>query len=149
MRTLPRMTGRLLVGLTWIYCVVIVVLALLWLAGIQGIWWLDLANVFALCLFAPLLLLAPIAWLIPARRLRGAAILASDYSQFAARLHDTYRETNWGFGHTTRAAYAWREYRSRCRSPASITSGARVALFRQPRELRAAVSPTIAWSSRI
>jgi len=76
MRTLLRMTGRLLVGLTWIYCVTIVILALLWLVGIQGIWWLDLANVFALCLFAPLLLLAPIAWLLPARRLRGAAILA-------------------------------------------------------------------------
>src|SRR5215212_8439007 len=70
MPTLLRMTGRLLVGLTWIYCVGIVVLALLWLAGIQGIWWLDLANVFALCLFAP------IAWLIPARRLHGAAALA-------------------------------------------------------------------------
>ena len=76
MRTLLRMTGRLLVDLTWIYCVGIVILALLWLAGIQGIWWLDLANVFALCLFAPLLLLAPIAWLLPTRRLRGAAILA-------------------------------------------------------------------------
>ncbi len=59
MRTLLRMTGRLLVGLTWIYCIGLVVLALLWLAGIQGIWWLDLVNVFALCLFAPLLLLAP------------------------------------------------------------------------------------------
>ena len=52
MRIMLRMTGRLLVGLAWIYCVVIVVMALLWLAGIQGIWWLDLANVFALCLFA-------------------------------------------------------------------------------------------------
>jgi endonuclease/exonuclease/phosphatase family metal-dependent hydrolase len=76
MRTLLRMTGRLLVGLIWLYYVVIIVLALLWLAGIQGIWWLDLANVFALCLFAPLLLLAPIPWLIPARRLRAAAVLA-------------------------------------------------------------------------
>ena len=49
MRTLLRMTGRLLVGLTWLYCVGVVILALLWLAGIHGIWWLDLANVFALC----------------------------------------------------------------------------------------------------
>ena len=24
----------------------------------------------------------------------------ADYAQFAARLHDAYRETNWGFGHT-------------------------------------------------
>ena len=51
MRTLLWMIGRLLVGLSWIYCVGIAVLALLWLAGVQGIWWLDLANVFALCLF--------------------------------------------------------------------------------------------------
>jgi hypothetical protein len=75
MRTLLRMTGRLLVDLTWIYCVGIIILALLWLASIQGIWWLELANVFVLCLFAPLLLLAPIAWLLPTRRLHGAAIL--------------------------------------------------------------------------
>ena len=75
MRTLLWMIGRLLVGLSWIYCVGIAVLALLWLAGIQGIWWLDLANVFALCLFVPLLLLAPIAWLFPAQRLRGATAL--------------------------------------------------------------------------
>src|SRR5215212_9776751 len=75
MPTLLRMTGRLLVGLTWIYYIVIVVLALLWLVGIQGIWWLDLANVLAVCLFAPLLLFAPLAWLLPARRLRGATVL--------------------------------------------------------------------------
>jgi endonuclease/exonuclease/phosphatase family metal-dependent hydrolase len=76
MRTLLRMTSLLLIGLTWAYCVGLVILALLWLAGIQGIWWLDLANVFALCLFTPLLLLVPISWLISARRLRGAAVLA-------------------------------------------------------------------------
>lgn len=75
MGTLLRMTGRLLVGLTWIYCVGIIVLALLWLSGIQGFWWLDLANVFALCLFAPLVLIVPIAWLLPEWRLRRAAVL--------------------------------------------------------------------------
>jgi endonuclease/exonuclease/phosphatase family metal-dependent hydrolase len=48
-----------------------------WLAGVQGIWWLDLANVFALWLFAPLLLLAPIIWLLRARRSRGVIALAA------------------------------------------------------------------------
>jgi vancomycin resistance protein VanJ len=76
MRTLLWMTGRLVVGLTWIYCVGVIILALFWLAGVQGIWWLDLANIFALYLFAPLLLLAPITYLVSARQLRGAAGLA-------------------------------------------------------------------------
>jgi endonuclease/exonuclease/phosphatase (EEP) superfamily protein YafD len=81
------MTGQLLVGLTGLYCVVIIVLALLWLSGIQGFWWLDLANVFALCLFAPLLLLAPLAWLIPVPRLRRTSVLAvvAFFGLFGAR----------------------------------------------------------------
>jgi vancomycin resistance protein VanJ len=88
MRTLLRMTGRLLLSLIGIYCVGLVVLALLWLFGVYGIWWLDLANVFALCLFAPLLLLAPLTWLVPGRRLRGAAVLAvvAFFGLFGARL---------------------------------------------------------------
>jgi vancomycin resistance protein VanJ len=76
MRTVLRMIGRLLVGLTLIYCVGVFILALLWLIGMQGIWWLDLANIFALYLFIPLLLIVPIAWLVPTRRLRGVAVLA-------------------------------------------------------------------------
>jgi endonuclease/exonuclease/phosphatase (EEP) superfamily protein YafD len=68
--------GRLLVGAIWIYCVGIIALAIAWAAGDQGIWWLNLANVFALYLFAPLLVLAPVSWLMPARRLRAATALA-------------------------------------------------------------------------
>src|SRR5690242_7701781 len=60
MRTLLQLTRRLMIGLVWLYCLGVIVLAVVWLAGVQGIWWLDLANVFALWLFAPLLLLAPI-----------------------------------------------------------------------------------------
>src|SRR5215212_3448256 len=88
MPTLLRMTGRLLVGLTWIYSAGIVALALIWLFGVYGIWWLDLANVFALCLFAPLLVLAPLAWVIPALRLRGAVVLVAVafFGLFGARL---------------------------------------------------------------
>jgi vancomycin resistance protein VanJ len=82
-----RMIGRLLVGLTWIYCIGIVALALLWLSGFQGIWWLNLANVFALCLFTPLLLLVPVSWLMPVPRLHGVVALAvvAFFGLFGAR----------------------------------------------------------------
>jgi len=88
MRALLRMTGQLVVGLTWIYCAGVIILALLWLSGLQGIWWLDLANIFALYLFAPLVLLAPITWLVFGRQLRAAAIaaLAAFLGLFGARL---------------------------------------------------------------
>jgi vancomycin resistance protein VanJ len=88
MRILLRTTGSLLLGATWIYCVGVAALALVWFADYQGMWWLDLANVFALYLFAPLLLIAPLSWLMPALRLRGAAALAlaAFFGLFGARL---------------------------------------------------------------
>jgi vancomycin resistance protein VanJ len=87
MHNLLRLTGRLLLNLVRLYCIGIVALALLWLAGVHGIWWLDLANVFALCLFAPLVLLVPLAWLIPEWRLRGSAVLVvvAFFGLFGAR----------------------------------------------------------------
>jgi endonuclease/exonuclease/phosphatase (EEP) superfamily protein YafD len=59
-----------------LYCAGLLVLALLWTIGIQGIWWLDLANVFALCLFAPLALLAPVALMSHRRELQSSVVIA-------------------------------------------------------------------------
>ncbi|MBK9943808.1 MAG: endonuclease/exonuclease/phosphatase family protein [Kouleothrix sp.] len=75
-RMLVRGLGRALRALAMLYCLGLVILAALWLAGIQGIGLLDLANIFALYLFAPLVLIAPLAWLVRARWLRAAAVLA-------------------------------------------------------------------------
>jgi endonuclease/exonuclease/phosphatase (EEP) superfamily protein YafD len=76
MHPLVRTTRRLLVGATSIYCVGLIVLALLWAIGIRGIWWVDLTNIFALHLFAPFLLLGPLAMLVPSRWLRRAIVVA-------------------------------------------------------------------------
>ena len=76
MRALLRTARRLMAVAAMLYCAVLLVLALLWTIGIQGIWWLDLANVFALCLFAPLAFLAPAAFLSRRRGLHGSVVIA-------------------------------------------------------------------------
>jgi endonuclease/exonuclease/phosphatase (EEP) superfamily protein YafD len=76
MRSLRQVTRRLLAVATILYCIGLVVLALLWTMGIQGFWWLDLANIFALYLFAPLLLLGPAAIIFPTRGSRSATLIA-------------------------------------------------------------------------
>jgi vancomycin resistance protein VanJ len=59
-----------------IYCVIVVALVLIWTIGPGGIWWLELLNIFALFLFAPLLLLAPVALLLRSSWMRGAVLFA-------------------------------------------------------------------------
>ena len=76
MRMVLQKSRQLLGGLVWLYVLGVMVLGLLWLAGIHGRWWLDLLNIFALYVFAPLVVLVPLAWLLGARRLRVAASLA-------------------------------------------------------------------------
>jgi endonuclease/exonuclease/phosphatase (EEP) superfamily protein YafD len=76
MRTLLRTARRFLALATISYCVGLFVLALLWTIGIQGLWWLDLTNIFALYLFAPLVLLVPAALLSPRRALRSVVLIA-------------------------------------------------------------------------
>src|SRR5262245_28547540 len=88
MRVLLGTARRLLAAATILYCVGLIVLALLWLAGIQGIWWLDLLNMFALCLFAPLLVIVPLTYVVSPRQLRSVLVLASAgfLGLFGARL---------------------------------------------------------------
>lgn len=76
MRMLLRTSGQLVVGLIWIYLIGVMTLALLWLSGTRGHWWLDLLNIFALYFFAPLIVIVPLTWLLHARRLRVATVLA-------------------------------------------------------------------------
>jgi len=76
MRALLRTAWRLMAVATMLYCAGLLVLAVLWAIGIQGVWWLDLANVFALFLFAPLVFLAPAAFLSRRRGLQGSVVIA-------------------------------------------------------------------------
>ncbi len=76
MRTLLRTARRLLAIATILYCAGLLVLALLWTIGFQGVWWLELANIFAPHLFAPLLLLAPAAILSHSRWQQIAVLTA-------------------------------------------------------------------------
>ena len=71
MRTVLQKGGWIVVGLIWLYLIGVSSLGLLWLGGIRGLWWLDLLNIFALYFFAPLIVLAPLAWL---RRSRGMGV---------------------------------------------------------------------------
>jgi hypothetical protein len=66
---------RALIGAAMIYSIAVVALGLLWTIGPDHAWWLALSNVFALYLFAPLLLLAPAALLLRSRWLRAAVML--------------------------------------------------------------------------
>jgi endonuclease/exonuclease/phosphatase (EEP) superfamily protein YafD len=84
-----RRTARgLLIGTAVLYCIVVVALGLIWTFGPDGIWWLELSNIFALFLFAPLLLLAPAALLLRSGWLRGATslTLAAFLALFGSRL---------------------------------------------------------------
>jgi hypothetical protein len=79
---------RLLIGATLIYCLGVVILMILWTTYIRQAWWVALSNVFALYLFAPLLLFVPAALLVRSRWLRGAVLLslAVFLALFGARL---------------------------------------------------------------
>jgi endonuclease/exonuclease/phosphatase (EEP) superfamily protein YafD len=85
---LKRTTRGLLIGMAVLYCVVVVALGLIWTFGPDGIWWLELSNIFALFLFAPLLLLTPAALLLRSDWLRGATLLtlAAFLALFGSRL---------------------------------------------------------------
>jgi len=74
MDTLLRTARWLLASATILYCVGLLVLELLWKTGTQEYWWLNLANIFALLLFAPLLLLAPLALLSRSRKAQFAVL---------------------------------------------------------------------------
>jgi endonuclease/exonuclease/phosphatase (EEP) superfamily protein YafD len=86
--TLTRAARGLLVGGATLYCIAIVTLSLLWTIAPDNIWWLELSNIFALFLFAPLLPLAPIALLLRSGWLRAAVLftLAAFMALFGARL---------------------------------------------------------------
>lgn len=66
---------RALVGLTWLYCLLILYLTAVWLLMPQRFWLISLTNLFAPLFFLPLLALLPLAVLIRTRRMIvGAAI---------------------------------------------------------------------------
>lgn len=75
MGTVMRSARWLLVATAMLYCIAVVALGLLWTIHPDGRWWLALSNVFALYLFAPLLLIVPAALLLRSRWLRGAALI--------------------------------------------------------------------------
>lgn len=76
MQALRRATRRLLIGATLIYCIGLLALAALWFSAGPRPWWLAIANVFALLLFAPLLLCIPAALVIRSWWMRGAVAAA-------------------------------------------------------------------------
>jgi vancomycin resistance protein VanJ len=82
MQAMPRAAGRVLAGAASIYCATISILALFWAIGLRGPWWLDLARIFALYLFAPLPLLLVAAVL--ARRWRRRSFVAGPMVAFLA-----------------------------------------------------------------
>ena len=75
MRTIGLVLRRLLSDAAAIYCGGVIVLVALWHTAAQPPWWLALANVFALYLFAPLLLLAPAALVVRSRGLRSTVVV--------------------------------------------------------------------------
>jgi endonuclease/exonuclease/phosphatase (EEP) superfamily protein YafD len=76
-----------MIGATSIYCVGLLALAALWATAEPRPWWLAITNVFALLLFAPLLLCIPAALVIRSWWMRGAvaAALALFLALFGAR----------------------------------------------------------------
>ncbi len=76
MQALRRATRWLLIGATLIYCIGLLTLAALWAATAPQPWWLAIANVFALLLFAPLLLCIPAALFVRSWWMRGAVAAA-------------------------------------------------------------------------
>src|SRR4051812_36309567 len=87
MRVLLRVMRWLLIGGTLIYCIGLFALAALWASAGPRPWWLELANVFALLLFAPLLLCMLAALAIRSWWMRGAvaAALVLFFALFGAR----------------------------------------------------------------
>jgi vancomycin resistance protein VanJ len=82
MQAMPRAASRVLAGAASIYCVTISILALFWAIGLRGTWWLDLAKIFALYLFAPLPLLLVVAAL--ARNWSRRSLVAGPIVAFLA-----------------------------------------------------------------
>lgn len=76
MGLLLRAIRGLVAAVTICYAAALLAASLLFKTGTHGYWWLDLANIFALLLFAPLLLLAPMA-LITRSRAALLAVLAA------------------------------------------------------------------------
>jgi len=87
MQALRRTTRRLLIGATLIYCIGLFALATLWALAGPRPWWLQIANVFALLLFVPLLPCVPAALVIRSRWMHGAiaAALVLFLALFGAR----------------------------------------------------------------
>jgi endonuclease/exonuclease/phosphatase family metal-dependent hydrolase len=79
---MPRAAGRVLAVAASSYCVTISILALFWAIGLRGTWWLDLAKIFALYLFAPLPLLLVAALL--ARSWHRRSLVAGPMVAFLA-----------------------------------------------------------------
>lgn len=67
MRLLSTVVHRLLLIVTLLYGLSVGLLASLWHSEIRYRWWLELPNIFAPYLFLPLLLLIPLAMLLPSR----------------------------------------------------------------------------------
>lgn len=65
-----------MIGATVIYCIGLLALAALWATAMPRPWWLAITNVFALLLFAPLLLCIPAALVIRSWWMRGAVAAA-------------------------------------------------------------------------
>ncbi|HEU5104090.1 MAG TPA: endonuclease/exonuclease/phosphatase family protein [Roseiflexaceae bacterium] len=76
MQALRRTTRWLMIGATLIYTIGLFALAALWASAEPRPWWLAIANVFALLLFAPLLLCIPAALVVRSWWMRGAVAAA-------------------------------------------------------------------------
>lgn len=74
MRLLSTVVHRLLLIVTLLYGLSVGLLASLWHSEIRYRWWLELPNIFAPYLFLPLLLLIPLAMLLPSRFFRGTVL---------------------------------------------------------------------------
>lgn len=68
---------RFLFGATLLYCIGIVVLTLFWTTQIYPAWWLELSSIFALYLFAPVLILVPLAILMRSVLIRGTVMIGA------------------------------------------------------------------------
>src|SRR5689334_11799749 len=76
MQALRRTTRNLIIGATVLYALGLLALAALWASAAPQPWWLTITNVFALLLFAPLLLCIPAALIIRSWWMRGAVVAA-------------------------------------------------------------------------
>jgi endonuclease/exonuclease/phosphatase (EEP) superfamily protein YafD len=94
-RHLAATTRRLLAGAGIVYSIGIVALTVLWAIHPQRSWWVELSNIFAIYLFTPLALLAPLALMVRSRWFRlsvgtvGVIFLALFGGQFVPPLPKT------------------------------------------------------------